>query len=191
VLNWISRICALLYKLRGYEPIESEKRDRLEELAGDYSPHEIWIGGRGSKTLFGNVVLDKRECESYEQSEIEAIFLHEVGHIRDKLSYKVVAPFAFTIILAIIFVVTRSVATLFMFLVAFLFFLLFLYKRYPKYEYSADEYATNEGYGEELISVLQDKQSMTGELNIIGKAGMFFYPSFESRIRRVRQTMER
>jgi Zn-dependent protease with chaperone function len=226
--NWIRRKCASLYGLLcgllGYERLEGEERNRLEELAGDDLPHEIWIGDSGPQALFGNVMLNKSDYNSYSRSEIEAIFLHEMGHVRDirgKLSsYKSLflysfvamiliftsfAVFVFSMLLVIsalgwttvsllnLFVAFIIAAPISLVLSLALLWIPTLRIAYPKYEYSADKYATKRGYGEELVSVLKDKKGGSAWYYIRNPRDCItwaIYPSSASRIEKMRQIME-
>jgi len=124
------------------------------------------------------------------ERETEAVFLHEVGHVRDKLTYKLaVAGFILPII---VFFVTLNVL-INMFgnpVVASILstpgasgWLISSFKWwYPKYKYRADEYAASKGYDEEVISVLRRYQEE--DTNMFRR---WFYPSFESRIQRIKR----
>jgi Zn-dependent protease with chaperone function len=225
VLNWINRKLASRYDSRGYERLEGEERDGLEELAGDDSPHEIWIGEGESRAWFGNVVISREDFELYGLSEIEAIFLHELGHVRDKAVYKMLLLFIIAVFtIAIVFLETRLFTTPMIYVVNLIgvsgvipiliigllvvifvvtsvaILLLFpaLGLIYRRYEYSADKYATNRGCGEQLRHVLRDKQKKKIKVRELIRRGklvtlirsIFFYPSFDSRIERIRQNMD-
>jgi Zn-dependent protease with chaperone function len=62
-----------------------------------------------------------------------------------------------------------------------------LRRYYPRYEYRADKHATDKGYGDELISVLQKEGKESGVL--AGSIRGFVYPSAEERIKKIRENI--
>jgi len=203
---------AALYNLRGYERIEGEQRRNLDKLSAEVDPYEIWMKeGYGLKATFGNIIIGNEESEELNRSELEAVFLHEVGHVGDKATLKItilsIIGAAVSAILGIITLILisgtaraldlHSVAHLVehQFVVQGVFLLsilagvdLTLRRQYPEFEYRADRYSAKKGYGNELISVMNAEFDYEEGwlLKIQNHIRRRYYPSIESRIEKIK-----
>lgn len=194
-LNLMGAIFAQLYELRGYERVQGERREKLEKLAGDNQPHEIFVGGdeNSARTTFGNIIIPSRDGE-FTEEEAEAVFLHEVGHVRDKLTYKLILLFLITGVIPAAFLMREVKDTLINLLPSLLLALtvttllglvwaMTSFKLWNhRYEYRADEHAASRGYSTEIISALNTKEKVG-----TNPVRRLFYPSSESRIEKVSQ----
>lgn len=126
--------------------------------------------------------------------------MHEVGHIRDgAATYNSLGLMIGLVYLNLFVSMMLGVATgivpppsdvvVIVATICVVLFLILISLMVIKYEYRADEYATQKGYGEELISALQDYKNR--EMNIIHRMIMIYFPpTIGSRIERIRQNMD-
>jgi hypothetical protein len=210
-LNWVM---AMLYEhLFDYERIEGERRRKFDELSGDVDVYEVWIGdGYGSRATFGNVVISDDHYNEFTNSELESVFLHEVGHVADKSTVKLIIYFVIAaavpmfltiklfgsflilalvrlvgdqpvVVLALLFIISAINALLGLHLV--------LLWRYPKFEYTADEYPVKKGYGNEFISAISNRPEPehSWKSKLIGMIRSWYYPSHESRVDKIKENM--
>ena len=200
----VSRLFAKLLEFYGCQRIDKQQKRKFNNLSDSEGPYEIWKGS--SRYILGNIFVNS---ERFEAGEKEAVFLHEMGHMRDKsglkLSLMVLAGvgvgFAvymityFLLLLSgyawgferMVYVLEHTYFVRGLFIICALVGVDLVFRRfYPGFEYRADEYAVKNGYSDELISALNTEVDTRGNRILVWIGGRY-YPTLDSRIDRIRK----